>query len=56
MWVGLGAIARSRGIGWRSGGARDSQLFLGDIITGMLSEIHFNMTTTSTEEHYIKIQ
>ena len=46
-------LARSRGLGG-SGGARDSQLFLGYVITGMFSEIHLNMTiSTTTEEHYI---
>ena len=64
-WVGLGAVARSRGLlcGWDlarsrgpggSGGARDSQLFLGYIITGMFSEIHLDMFTT--EEHLYKIR
>ena len=44
---------RSRGLG-RSGGARDSQLLLGYIVTGMFSKIHLDITTrTTTEEHYI---
>ena len=47
--------AWSRGLG-RSGGARDSQLFLGYVTTGMFSEIHLDIATTSTtttEEHYL---
>ena len=54
MWVGLDAVARSRGLGGL-GGARDSQLFLGYIITGMFSKINLDSitTTTTTEEHYI---
>ena len=48
VWVGLGAVARSREIGWRSG-----KLFLGSIKTSMFSEIHLNITTTA-EEQYIR--
>ena len=47
----LVGLARSRGLGG-SGGVRDSQLFLGQIITGMFSYVHLNITTT-TEEHYM---
>ena len=40
-----------------SGGARDSQLFFGYILTGIFSKIHLDIatmtTTTTTEEHYI---
>ena len=37
-----------------SGGARDSQLFWGYFITGILSKIHLDITTTTTtEEHFI---
>ena len=47
-------LARSRGLGG-SGDARDSQLFLGYIVTGMFSEMRLAMTTaTTTEEHYVK--
>ena len=40
-----------------SGGARESHLFFGYIITGTFSKIHLDMTittttTTTTEEHY----
>ena len=47
-------LARSRGLG-ESGGARESQLFLGYVITGMFSKIHLDitLTTTTTEEYYI---
>ena len=47
-------LALSRGLGG-SGGARDSQLFLGDIITGMFSEIHLDMTNTTTIEEYYQV-
>ena len=39
-----------------SGGGRDSQLFLGDVITGMFSKIYLDIiiiTNTTTEEHDI---
>ena len=50
VWVGLGS--RSWGIGWRSGLAAVSLVY---IITGMFSEIHFDITTSTTTtsvEHY----
>ena len=40
-------MARSHGLAG-SGGARDSQLFSGYIITGMFSEIHWDVTTATT--------
>ena len=43
VWVGLGAVAWSRGIGWRSGVAA----VLG-VKTGMFSKIHLDITTTTT--------
>ena len=48
VWVGLGAVARSRGIGWRTGLAA---------VLGVYYNRHdFRdpfMTTTTTEEHNI---
>ena len=37
----------------RPSGARESQLFLGYILTKVVSKIHLDITTTTTEEHYI---
>ena len=38
-----------------SGGARDSQLFFGYVITKIFSKIHLDIITsnTSTEQHFI---
>ena len=49
VWVGLGS--RSWGIGWGSGLAAVSLVY---IITVMFSEIHFDITTSTTTivEHY----
>ena len=45
----VGGTWRGRAVsGDRSGGTRDSQLFWGYIITGKLSEIHLDITSTST--------
>ena len=41
---------RGRG---RPSGARESQVFFGYIITKVFSKIHLDITTTTTEEHYI---
>ena len=51
MWVGLGAVERSRGIGYVALGSRSC--FKGYFITGMFSKIRLDtITTTTTEEHY----
>ena len=44
VWVGLGAVARSRGIGWRSGLATVSGVY---IITGLFSDILLDVITTT---------
>ena len=50
LWGGDVAPQRYRG---KPSGAREWQLFCGYIITKTNSKIHFDITTTTTEEHYI---
>ena len=52
VWVGLGAVARSRGIGWRSGPA---------VVSGVYYNRHvfrdpFGLYYYTTEEHYFIIR
>ena len=51
MWGGCGATAWPR----EAKCSRESQLFLGNIIAKIFSEINLDITTTTTttEEHYI---
>ena len=58
VWVGLGAVARSWGIGWRSGlaavfGVYYNRHVFGDPFGHHYYHYYYRITTTTTEEHYI---
>ena len=51
VWGGRGTVVVPRGV---CGGARESQLFFGYVITAIFSKINLDIfiTTTTTEQHY----